>query len=82
MLDNLLEQKLSLNRAIVRSLREEVLSIKLAAENMAECATNIKGQGYLTFINSRENFLSKIDLFEKELTKNADIMIINNHTYP
>jgi len=28
---------------------------------MAECATNIKGQGYSAFINSRENFLEKID---------------------
>ena len=75
MLSNLFEQKQILNLAILKSLLDEVVCIRLAAEDMVECATNIKGQGYTSFINSREEFLKKIDHFEKELTKNVDSMI-------
>ena len=74
MLSNLFEQKQILNRAILKSLQDEVVSIRLAAENMAECATNIKGQGYLSFINSREEFLNKVDHLQQELTKNANVV--------
>ena len=53
----------------VKQLAEEVSkdtqNLKDLAENMAECATNIQGQGYASFIASRENFLSELEKFRR-----------------
>ena len=81
MLDELLQQKEVINLAILKSLEERVLSIRTAAENMVECATNIKGQGYITFIQSRDDFLNRVEHLQEELTKSSDAMNINKHTY-
>ena len=58
---------------ILQELNNEVIAIKVAAEDMIECATNIKGQGYSNFINSREVFLSKIDELHNQIVSCIDI---------
>jgi hypothetical protein len=72
MLDKLLDVKQKLNNSILQCFKDDVKSIKIAAETMAECATNIKGHGYLSFINSRDEFFKKVDLLEEEITKNVE----------
>jgi hypothetical protein len=52
----LLFDKIKSDRTLIREL----------AENMAECATNIHGQGYQAFIASREVFIDTLNRFEKE----------------
>ena len=49
----------------VEKKRKDTQNLKDLAENMAECATNIQGQGYASFIASRENFLSELEKFRR-----------------
>ena len=45
---------------------EDLKTIVSLAENMTECATNIKGQGYQSFIKSREEFIGSVNSFERD----------------
>lgn len=63
----LIEKRQNLNRDIFKCLLDDVSEIRCLAENMSECATDIKGQGFSTFIQARESFLYKIDVFQKQL---------------
>lgn len=72
-LQELIQQKDNLNYNMLNYLIEQITSIQISAENMTECATNIKGQGYISFIDSRNLFLSKIDNIKDEIRS-----IINN----
>jgi Na+/phosphate symporter len=66
-LQTLMQKRRDLNNDILNSLQQEVLEIKESAENMIECATNITGQGYPTFISARKDFLKKLDKFSQQL---------------
>ena len=60
-LKELLVKRETLQGEIVTCLEDELSDIKSAADNMVECATNMKGQGYSSFIASREEFLGKVE---------------------
>lgn len=66
-LQQMVQQRQDLNCDILSELKNAVVEIKMTAEDMIECATNIKGQGYSMFIRSRENFLDKIDMLQQQL---------------
>lgn len=71
MLQQLIKERQELNCSILSILEAEVTAIKIAADNMAECATNIKGQGYSMFIRSREDLMEKIDKLRIELSASS-----------
>lgn len=52
---NLIEQKFN------ERVREDNFYIRSLADNMAEAATNIQGQGYAAFVAAREQFLREMD---------------------
>jgi hypothetical protein len=66
-LNQMLNARQQLNADIVNCLAEEVSQIRALADHMSECATNIKGQGYSTFVQARDDFMSKIDKFQEQL---------------
>jgi hypothetical protein len=78
-LNDLVQQRQELTCAILNCLQEQITSIKISAEEMVECATNIKGQGYSMFINARESFLDKIDSLQKQLENSAVINTCTHH---
>jgi hypothetical protein len=77
-LQELVQQRANLNCAILQELQDDIRNIKLLGENMVECATNIKGQGYSSFMAARETFISKIDDLHSQL---EDCLIINSCTH-
>lgn len=79
LLNELVQKRQDLSCDILKCLHEEVLSIKLSAEDMLECATNIKGQGYSMFIKSRETFLAKIDSLQDQITASMHINTCAHH---
>jgi hypothetical protein len=64
---SLIRQKEEIDKNILMYLEEEVLNIKLSAEDMVECATNMRGQGYTTFLVSRERFIKNVDKLSSEI---------------
>lgn len=69
----LLKQRQVLQCSILKELDDEVVGIKVAAEYMVECATNIKGQGYSNFMSAREDFITKIDKLHDQLGVSIDL---------
>lgn len=69
MIHSFIEQKNQLNQNIKQLLRDEIVDVKLSAEEMVECATNLSGQGYSCFMLARENFLEKIDKLQEDVNK-------------
>jgi len=60
-LTQLKHEQTKINECLIKQFREDNELIRTMAEHMAECATNIQGQGYTTFIYSRDIFLKKLD---------------------
>ena len=60
-LQELLKHKDALHAQIVKQIETDSDSLKTLADNMAECASNMNGQGYNSFIASRESFLSDLN---------------------
>lgn len=60
------EKQLQLQKDMLKQIREDSLLVKRLADNMAECATNIHGQGYSAFLDARETFLSELDKLYEE----------------
>lgn len=60
------QQRDSINNLIIDQLEQDKVHLKIMADNMAEAATNIQGQGYGSFVNARETFLSEIDRIVEE----------------
>lgn len=50
-----------LQNQMLKQIKEDSILLRVLADNMAECATNIQGQGYATFLQARENFLTELD---------------------
>lgn len=65
-LEQLRREKDEIENAVLKKLREDNTQIKIMADNMAEAATNIQGQGYGNFVNARQTFLSEVDRISKE----------------
>ena len=64
-IENLIKQHDELNRQLATEVSRDTQRLKEMAETMAECATNIQGQGYSAFITSRENFLTELERFRR-----------------
>lgn len=64
--EHLRTQRDTINNQIIDKLYDDKIHIKLMADDMAEAATNIQGQGYLSFVNAREKFLSEVDRIVEE----------------
>lgn len=64
-IENLLKQHEELRRQLSEEIGRDTQKLKQMAEDMAECATNIQGQGYVAFITSRENFLTELERFRQ-----------------
>ena len=60
-LENLRNQRNEVNAQFLKTMCNDSKNIKILADNMAEAATNIHGQGYLSFVNAREAFLAEMD---------------------
>jgi hypothetical protein len=78
-LNTLVQARQNITCDIIDILKSEVTNIKVCAEDMIECATNIKGQGYTAFIHSREEFLDKINSLYSQLELSADINRFTPH---
>jgi superoxide dismutase len=59
-LQDLIKQQNTLHAKIVDQIENDTQTLQTLADNMAECASNMQGQGYSSFINARENFLSEL----------------------
>jgi superoxide dismutase len=67
MITTLIEKRNDVSNDLHHCIVEQFDMVKQSAENMAECATNIRGHGYTVFIESREDFLRKIDSLQQYL---------------
>ena len=79
LLKDLIQKRQSITCDIIQCIQDQVTGIKVSAEHMIECATNIKGQGYSTFMSSREEFLSKIEGLSEQLRDSAIINTCTHH---
>ena len=64
-LQDLLNQRYSIHMQLVKQLREDTDLLATKAETMAECATNIKGQGYSSFMTARDDFIKYLNDFRE-----------------
>jgi hypothetical protein len=72
-ISELIQQRQNINSNICKCLISQLADIKVSAENMCECATDIRGQGYSTFLQSREDFICKINDLQQQLQMSANI---------
>lgn len=72
-LQELVQKRQDICCDIINCLQEQITNIKVSAEEMIECATNIKGQGYSMFMRSREQFLEQIDALQRQVSLSGDI---------
>ncbi len=68
-IDNLIEQRTKINNLIIKKINDDKNRLRELADNMAESATNMHGQGYGAFIVSRDLFLSELDNISKDYCK-------------
>lgn len=64
----LMNKRLITQQEICTYLQDSLYRIKILADNMAECATDIKGQGYTSFVSARSEFIDLVDRLHDELT--------------
>jgi hypothetical protein len=60
------QQQASIREQLLSKLLNDNLKVKQLADDMAESATNIHGQGYSLFVHSREQFFSELDRLRDE----------------
>lgn len=65
-MESLKTQQDQIKRHLISKITNDISMIKNLADDMAESATNIQGQGYLMFVQSREKFLSELDRVTEE----------------
>ena len=58
---DLQEQQKIIRRKMRLKIIDDATRLKQLADDFAECATNIQGQGYMNFVRCREDFLCEID---------------------
>lgn len=64
---HLVEARNNIQNQICSYLMQELTNLMVIGENMAECATNIQGQGYSAFILSRDTFLKECGRLQDEI---------------
>lgn len=52
--------------SFLSQLKADSNLVKTLGDNMAEAATNMQGQGYANFVNSRELFISELNRMHGE----------------
>lgn len=60
------KQRDDINSQMIDHLKKDTALLKTLADSMAECATNIHGHGYVTFVAARDEFLSQVDRIQKD----------------
>lgn len=68
-LTELIEKHDTIHQNLLVRLGDEVSDIRSLADTMAECATNMHGHGYVSFINAREEFMKAMDKFKDDMRK-------------
>lgn len=71
---HLIEARNDIQRRICDYLSNELSNLMAFGESMAECATNINGQGYALFIGARDTFLHECRRLQDEIDQ------LNTHT--
>lgn len=66
-LQHLIEAREELQHKICQHLIDQLRNLTLAGENMAECATNIQGHGYSSFILARDFFMEQTRNLREEI---------------
>lgn len=64
-LQELMKKRYDIHNQLVLQVHKDTDELAQMAENMAECATNIKGQGYISFIQARDNFMKQLNKFRE-----------------
>lgn len=60
------EQQKAIRKEMRHKIVDDSKRLKQLADDLAECATNIQGQGYMNFVRCREVFLAEIDRVSDE----------------
>jgi hypothetical protein len=60
------QQRDEIRNKVLSKLNDDKILLRVLADNMAEAATHIRGQGYTNFLNARETFLFEIDRIAKD----------------
>lgn len=61
---DLMQQRSEILTKMAQQVHSDVGELARKAEHMAECATDIRGQGYSCFIAAREEFFTTLDKFK------------------
>lgn len=65
-IQELQEQQKAMRKEMRRKVADDAIRLKQLADDLAECATSIQGQGYMNFVRCREVFLAEIDRMSDE----------------
>ena len=67
-LQELINKRYDIHLQLIEQMKLDTTMLAVKAENMAECATNIKGQGYSSFMAARDDFMKYLEEFRKNYT--------------
>lgn len=73
MVKELVDQRKGIEHKILSCIESDIIAVKIAAENMVECATDIKGQGYSCFMQSRETFMETVEKLHDHILRSLNI---------
>lgn len=65
-MQTLIKERSEVLQRMQEQVKIDVQQIKCKAEHMVECATQISGHGYRSFIESREDFLKELNRFTED----------------
>jgi superoxide dismutase len=68
-LQELMRQRDSIHAQLLTQINNDSAMLMVLADNMAECATNMQGQGYTAFITARETFLCEVARLREEYSR-------------
>ena len=60
-MQQLMADQKAFTQRLCEQMKKDHTTVKQLAEDMAECATNIRGQGYSAFMDARNRFLTQIE---------------------
>ena len=67
-LQELVTKRVTAQNDLCCYVHDALYRIKVLADNMAESATDIRGQGYISFVTSRSEFLDEVDRLHEEIS--------------
>lgn len=59
-------QQEQMRSEMLNQIQADKCLLKQLADDMAECATNIQGYGYVGFVQAREKFFSELDRLSEQ----------------